>query len=343
MTLKKSNVNVVSSSFGRDERACAEFHFDAYVTIVITGFNTDIEHEGVVYHVQTEDKGLETPLILSLVYSGGAILASKRARYEDLIASGFSDEALSERLTRQHTLICAAVHAGRIEDLKRMSAPHTAEGIQPPAAGKEQPEPQLEILRGDDERRALEEERLAFAAERERLAQLAAERERLAQEVEKKALEARDQESLDLEEQVNMLPLREILPPPPALPADLAAYSVHDQRRQSTLGDFPIGEGGLRITILGQQEFHSGETPTLKVMVGFRTGSQEQPIAKAAVSVKVLGTTFRPQLYSAKTQSDGVAAIPTQIPKFTSGRAAILIRAVAGGKETELRRVILPG
>ncbi len=88
---------------------------------MITGFNTDIEHDGVVYHVQTEDKGLNTPIILSLVYSGGAILASKRARYEDLIAEGFSDEALSDRLKRQHRLICAAIHSGRINDLKKMS------------------------------------------------------------------------------------------------------------------------------------------------------------------------------------------------------------------------------
>jgi len=43
---------------------------------VITGYNTDVEFDGVVYHVQTEDKGLDTPVILSLVYSGGAILAS---------------------------------------------------------------------------------------------------------------------------------------------------------------------------------------------------------------------------------------------------------------------------
>ena len=69
---------------------------------MITGFNTDIEHDGVVYHVQTEDKGLDTPIILSLVYAGGTILASKRSPYEDLIAEGFSDEVLAERLKRQH-------------------------------------------------------------------------------------------------------------------------------------------------------------------------------------------------------------------------------------------------
>jgi hypothetical protein len=93
---------------------------------VITGYNTDVEHGGVIYHVQTEDKGLQTPIILSLVYTGGAILASKRAPYNDLIASGFSNEALAERLERQHKLICAAVHAGRIEELKRLSEHDTA-------------------------------------------------------------------------------------------------------------------------------------------------------------------------------------------------------------------------
>jgi hypothetical protein len=90
---------------------------------VITGYNTDVEHNGVVYHVQTEDKGLRTPVILSLVYTGGAILASKRSPYDDLIASGFEENVLVERLERQHKLICAAVYAGRIEELKRMGAP----------------------------------------------------------------------------------------------------------------------------------------------------------------------------------------------------------------------------
>ena len=88
---------------------------------MITGFNTDIEHDGVTYHVQTEDKGLDSPIILSLVYVGGTILASKRSPYEDLIATGFSDEVLSERLKRQHRLICAAINQGRIDDLKKMS------------------------------------------------------------------------------------------------------------------------------------------------------------------------------------------------------------------------------
>src|SRR3954463_775200 len=60
-------------------------------------------------------------MLLSLVYVGGTILASKRTPYDDLVASGFDEKVLAERLQRQHKLICAAIHAGRIEDLKRQT------------------------------------------------------------------------------------------------------------------------------------------------------------------------------------------------------------------------------
>ncbi len=93
---------------------------------MITGYNTDVEFDGVVYHVQTEDKGLQTPVILSLVYSGGAILASKRSPYDDLVARGFDESVLAARLQRQHKLICAAVHAGRIDELKKLAERESA-------------------------------------------------------------------------------------------------------------------------------------------------------------------------------------------------------------------------
>ncbi|MEP6847900.1 MAG: hypothetical protein ABI999_03525 [Acidobacteriota bacterium] len=89
---------------------------------MITGYNTDIEFDGTVYHVQTEDKGVTSPVIMSLVYNRGTILASKRVPYDDLLTGDLDERALSERLQRQHKLICAAVSAGRIEDLKEMSA-----------------------------------------------------------------------------------------------------------------------------------------------------------------------------------------------------------------------------
>ncbi len=258
---------------------------------MITGYNTDVEHDGVVYHVQTEDKGLDTPLILSLVYSGGAILASKRSRYEDLIASGFSDEALSERLKRQHLLICAAIHAGRVVDLKRMA------GAEPEMAA---------VVTTVEGRPAAPAQREAKAEPQEAAAHPDAGETTLATEA--------------------------------VSPAD--AYTLHDSRRQSPMGEPAREAEGLRVSLLDEQEFRSGEALTLRIMVSQRSGNTEKPVNGAVVSVKVLGTGFRPLIYSMKTQGDGVATVSAQIPKFTSGRAAILIRALAGGSETELRRII---
>lgn len=252
---------------------------------MITGYNTDVEHDGVVYHVQTEDKGLETPLILSLVYSGGAILASKRSRYEDLIASGFSDEALGERLKRQHLLICAAIHAGRVLDLKRMA------GAEPEMAAVGTP------VEGEPPIQEEEKPRAPKAA-------------------------------------------APAPPPPLEIEGQPDAYTVHDPRRQSPLGELAKEPEGLRLSLLDEQEFRSGDTPTLRIMVSQMSGTNEKPMNGAVVSVKVLGTSFRPLIYSMKTQRDGVAIVLAQIPTFTSGRAAILIKALAGGTETELRRVI---
>src|ERR1044072_8212211 len=87
---------------------------------LITGYNTDVEYGGVVYHVQTEDKGVDHPIILSLVYVEGAILTSNRTPYDDLVTGDFDEAILTQRLQRQHKLICAAVQSGRIEELKRL-------------------------------------------------------------------------------------------------------------------------------------------------------------------------------------------------------------------------------
>ncbi len=111
---------------------------------MITGFNTDIEYGGITYHVQTEDKGMETPLLLSLVYTGGEILASKRSPYHDLIADGFDEKILQDRLNKQHRLICAAIKAGRIDDLRKMnsnkdSASRTSESKVKDSAVKKEP------------------------------------------------------------------------------------------------------------------------------------------------------------------------------------------------------------
>ena len=66
-------------------------------------------------------------------------------------------------------------------------------------------------------------------------------------------------------------------------------------------------------------------------------------IPDAEVTVKILGSTFRPLIYPLRTGADGIAFVRAALPHFKTGRAAILVRAVAYGYEAELRRIIQQG
>lgn len=285
---------------------------------MITGFNTDIEHDGVIYHVQTEDKGLDSPIILSLVYAGGTILASKRSPYQDLIAEGFSDEALAERLKRQHRLICAAIHSGRIDDLKRM-------------AGRQ--------------KEAVVQERIVS--------------EEIIREVPEE-VEASAPAPVEEPFEIEYWPMtQEWTPPPPAPPPEETFVAEDEQqfefvdepRAEVVTEEEPqpqelegevVLEDGLVITLLDDDVFYSGQRYTVRVLISNRVSGDEKPLPNVVVSVKILGTTFRPLIYSLKTESDGVASLSTEIPQFTSGRAAVLVRAVTKDQAAELRRIIHP-
>jgi hypothetical protein len=81
---------------------------------VITGFNTDVKYRGVVYHVQTEDKGTANPLIETLIYKGGEILGSRRLPYGDLVKDG-DEPAITKLMEDQHKGVIMDVKRGRYE------------------------------------------------------------------------------------------------------------------------------------------------------------------------------------------------------------------------------------
>jgi hypothetical protein len=83
---------------------------------MITGYNTDIRHGDVVFHVQTEDKGLGNPFIESLVYVGGQVLASKRASYAELLAEGKEDKEIVALMDHQHRTMIAAIRHGKLDN-----------------------------------------------------------------------------------------------------------------------------------------------------------------------------------------------------------------------------------
>jgi hypothetical protein len=95
----------------------------------------------------------------------------------------------------------------------------------------------------------------------------------------------------------------------------------------------------LQVSLLDEKKFVAGEFVKIHVHVG-RGDAPAGGVQGAAVTLKVLGSSFRPLIFTEKTGSDGVATFYTMLPYFTSGRAAILVSATANGHRAELRRVI---
>jgi hypothetical protein len=116
---------------------------------MLTGYNTDVPFEGVTYHVQTEDKGLKNPLILSLIYQGGTILGAKRTSYQDLIVAGKVDETrLARAIEKQHQIILAAIQGGRLPQLIERLNKGNAAGPGPKTPEKAQNQPPAPSARG---------------------------------------------------------------------------------------------------------------------------------------------------------------------------------------------------
>ena len=68
----------------------------------VTGFNHNIKHKGKVYHVQTEDSGVNNPHIITHLFVGGNILASKKTSYADILNAENLPEVVRELMEEQH-------------------------------------------------------------------------------------------------------------------------------------------------------------------------------------------------------------------------------------------------
>ena len=122
---------------------------------MITGYNTDVRHRDLVFHVQTEDKGRANPCVESMVYVGGQVLATKRSGYADLLREGKGEKDIVALMDYQHRLMIAAIRGGKLDDkLSALAARPAA-----PAGGARELEPPpaaapaaAEVAPGDGDR-----------------------------------------------------------------------------------------------------------------------------------------------------------------------------------------------
>jgi len=100
----------------------------------VTGFNHNIKHKGKVYHVQTEDSGASNPHIITHLFVGGNILATKKASYADIVKSENLAELVRDMMEEQHKQMLRNLVNGTYDNVDR-----SATAYQPGELAKEPP------------------------------------------------------------------------------------------------------------------------------------------------------------------------------------------------------------
>ena len=94
----------------------------------VTGFNHNIKHKGKVYHVQTEDSGVNNPHIITHLFVGGNILASKKTSYKDILNVENLANVVRELMEEQHKEMLRNLINGVYDDIDAVGGKHYQPG-----------------------------------------------------------------------------------------------------------------------------------------------------------------------------------------------------------------------
>lgn len=285
---------------------------------MITGYNTDVRHNEVVFHVQTEDKGLQNPYIESLVYVGGQVLVSKRFNYADLLAEGKEEKDIVALMDHQHRTMIAAIRHGKLDAKYQalFGGKQTGAAVLPPLPVPPSPP----------------------AAAPPRPSPLAAPRAAPMSPtspgfpVYTPALPV-DSDSGTIARPASspLLPPRTPAPPPArerTLDQVILEYLTNEADQEQLV---PILE----------DESDLGLGRRSRLVLRTRSSKSGMSVAGTQVSVRMISTVVEPQiLASGRTDEQGLAVLVFDIPAIGRGTAALIITAVGSIGRAELKHLL---
>lgn len=94
---------------------------------MLPGYNHNVQYKGRIYHIQTEDSGVQNPHIITLLYYGGNIIARKKTSYEDILNNEKLNQVVKEMMQEQHKAMLRDLKNGVFDDRIKMLLEPTAE------------------------------------------------------------------------------------------------------------------------------------------------------------------------------------------------------------------------
>ncbi|MBE0426257.1 MAG: hypothetical protein IBX72_06385 [Nitrospirae bacterium] len=83
---------------------------------MLAGYNTNISYKDKIFHIQTEDTGKNSPVIITLLFFKGAIIASKKTSYAHIIEDADCEEKIRNMMKEQHKDMIKGLLAGKYTD-----------------------------------------------------------------------------------------------------------------------------------------------------------------------------------------------------------------------------------
>ncbi len=86
---------------------------------MILGLNTDVRHKGKTFHIQTEDSGVTNPVLITHVFIGGTIIATRKSSYDDALKRDDLEKHVRRLMRAQHRAAHEAVSEGEFDEVAR--------------------------------------------------------------------------------------------------------------------------------------------------------------------------------------------------------------------------------
>jgi hypothetical protein len=83
----------------------------------MSGFNTEIEHDGSAFHVQTQDQGKSAHYVESVIYKSGKVLSSRRTYYTSFLNNPALHSKICAIIQEQHSSILKEITEGHFDHL----------------------------------------------------------------------------------------------------------------------------------------------------------------------------------------------------------------------------------
>lgn len=83
----------------------------------LVGYNTNVRHKGKLYHIQTEDSGIQHPHVITHLFAdGGRIIASRKTSYAEFLGSGDLKTTIKKLMQDQHKALLINLRDGGFDE-----------------------------------------------------------------------------------------------------------------------------------------------------------------------------------------------------------------------------------